>query len=80
MGVKHHKVREPCFNVIFEDENITIPEIDDTDFLNFGLVFMKIKERETSQNNSDKSRSASSTKLNASPISAPAHALKIVRF
>lgn len=42
-------MREPCFNVIFEDENITIPEIDDTDFLNFGLVFMKIQERETSQ-------------------------------
>lgn len=42
---------EPCFNVIFEDENITIPEIDDTDFLNFGLVFMKIQERETAQKN-----------------------------
>lgn len=46
-------MREPCFNVIFEDENITIPEIDDIDFLNFGLVFMKIQERETLQNNSD---------------------------
>lgn len=37
---------KPCFNVIYEDDNITIPEIDDTDFLNFSLVFMKIQERE----------------------------------
>lgn len=46
-------MKEPCFNVIFEDENITIPEIDDIDFLNFGLAFMKIQEREISKNNSD---------------------------
>lgn len=46
MRLKHAKVKEPCFNIIFENENITIPEIDDTDFLNFGLTFMKIQERE----------------------------------
>lgn len=38
-------MKKPCFNIIFEDDNITIPEIDDTDFLNFGLTFMKIQER-----------------------------------
>lgn len=32
--------------MIFVDDNITIPEIDDVDFLNFGMVFMKIQERE----------------------------------
>lgn len=45
---------EPCFNVVFEDENITIPEIDDTDFLNLSLVFMKIQERENSQKKANK--------------------------
>ncbi len=39
-------MKTPCFNVIYEDENITIPEIDDIDFLNFSMVFMKIQERE----------------------------------
>lgn len=42
-------MKKPCFNIIFEDEKITIPEVDDTDFLNFGLVFMKIQEREILQ-------------------------------
>ncbi len=46
-------MKKPCFNIIFEDEKITIPEIDDIDFLNFSLVFMKIQERETSKKISD---------------------------
>ncbi len=37
---------KPCFNVIFEEENLTIPEIDNYDLLHFGLYFMKIFERE----------------------------------
>ena len=39
-------MKEPCFNIIFEDENITIPEIDDYDLCQFGIAFMKIQERE----------------------------------
>jgi len=37
---------KPCFNLIFEEENLTIPEIDNYDLLYFGLYFMKIFERE----------------------------------
>lgn len=37
---------KPCFNVIYEDDNLTIPEIEDYDLLHFGLYFMKIFERE----------------------------------
>lgn len=45
---------KPCFNVIYEDDNITIPEVDDWDLLYFGLYFMKIKEREILKDTNDK--------------------------
>ena len=38
-------MKEPCFNIIFEDEKIIIPEIDDYDLLQFSLAFMKIQDR-----------------------------------
>ena len=46
-------MKKPCFNVIFEDENITIPEIDDTDFLNFSFVFIRIYKREVPSEDTD---------------------------
>lgn len=42
--------KENCFNVIYEESNITIPEIDDTDLLNFGMAFLKIRARELNKN------------------------------
>ena len=38
-------MKEPCFNIIFEDDKIVIPEIDDNDLLEFSLVFMKIQDK-----------------------------------
>lgn len=38
-------MNEPCFNIIFEDKKIIIPEIDDYDLLQFSIVFMKIQDR-----------------------------------
>lgn len=46
-------MKKPCFNVIFEDENIIIPEIDDTDFLNFSFAFIRIYKRELPPENAD---------------------------
>ena len=37
----------------YEDDNLTIPEIDDYDLLHFGLYFMKIFEREEQKTNPD---------------------------
>ncbi len=37
---------ERSFNVIYVENNDIIPEIDDTDFLNFCMAFMKIQNRE----------------------------------
>ena len=43
---KQEKFFKNSFNVVYlEDKNI-IPEIDDVDLLNFGMVFMKIRARE----------------------------------
>ena len=46
-----NKKSDKCFNVIYEDSNITIPEIDDTDLLTFGMAFIKIRARELNNNN-----------------------------
>ncbi len=34
-----------CFNIVYEEENLTIPEIDEYDLLFWGLRFMKLYER-----------------------------------
>lgn len=42
-------MKKPCFNIIYEEdetEKSIIPEIDNHDLLTFGLVAMKIYERE----------------------------------
>ena len=39
---------KPCFNIVYEEENITIPEIDDYD-----LYFMKIYQRKLQEKNSN---------------------------
>ena len=44
---------KPCFNIVYEEENITIPEIDDYDLLFFGLYFMKIYQRKLHEKNSN---------------------------
>ena len=46
-----NKKSSECFNVIYEDNNITIPEIDNMDLLTFGMTFMKIRARELNNNN-----------------------------
>lgn len=44
---------KPCFNVVYENDNLTIPEIDNYDLLFFGLYFMKIFEREIQKTDPD---------------------------
>lgn len=39
-------MKEPCFNVIYKDDNIIIPEIDDDELLQFSIAFMDILKRE----------------------------------
>jgi len=38
-------MKKPCLNVIYEDNSLTIPEIDDYDLLLFGKTFMMIQAR-----------------------------------
>jgi hypothetical protein len=38
--------KETSFNIVYIISNVTIPEIDNSDLLNFGMAFMKIRERE----------------------------------
>lgn len=38
-------MKKPCLNVIYEDDNLTIPEVDDFDLLLFGKTFMMIQAR-----------------------------------
>jgi len=38
-------MKKPCLNVIYEDNNITIPEVDDHDLFLFGKTFMMIQAR-----------------------------------
>lgn len=53
LGSTEEAVSKPCFNVIYEDDNQTIPEIDNYDLLYFGLYFMKIFEREIQKSEPD---------------------------
>ncbi len=51
---KKNKVRKNlknCFNVIYENDTNIIPEIDDTELLNFGMIFMSIRARELNKIN-----------------------------
>lgn len=51
---KKNKVRKNlknCFNVIYEKDTNIIPEIDDTELLNFGMIFMSIRARELNKIN-----------------------------
>jgi len=43
--------RTPSFNIVYEDSNVIIPEINDSDLLNFSITFMKIRERELTKSN-----------------------------
>jgi len=43
--------KKTCFNIIFEDNSQIMPEIDDTELLNFSIAFMKIRARELNNNN-----------------------------
>lgn len=47
---KKQELKE-CFNIIYENDTNIIPEIDDTDLLNFGITFMKIRARELNKDN-----------------------------
>lgn len=49
-------MEKPCLNIIYEDDNLTIPEIDDHDLLLFGKTFMLIQARkiESLQNETKK--------------------------
>ena len=38
-------MKKPCFNVIYEEDNITIPEVDDTELLYFALPFIFMRKR-----------------------------------
>ncbi len=40
-----------CFNIIYEIDNNIIPEIDDIELLNFGMIFMQIRARELNKIN-----------------------------
>ncbi len=53
LGSTEKAVSKLCFNVIYEDDNQTIPEIDNYDLLYFGLYFMKIFEREIQKSEPD---------------------------
>lgn len=43
--LKNNKQKD-CFNIIFEDNSQILPEIDDTELLNFSMAFMRIRARE----------------------------------
>jgi len=48
--LKNNKLQD-CFNIIFEDNSQTLPEVDDTELLNFSMAFMRIRARELNNNN-----------------------------
>lgn len=48
--LKNNK-QQDCFNIIFEDNSQTLPEVDDTELLNFSMAFMRIRARELNNNN-----------------------------
>lgn len=48
--LKNNKLQD-CFNIIFEDNSQTLPEVDDTELLNFSMAFMRIRARELTNNN-----------------------------
>ena len=43
-------MKKPCFNVIYEDDNITIPEIDNTELFRFALPFIFMWKRQEKEN------------------------------
>lgn len=47
--LKNNKQKD-CFNIIFEDNSQILPEIDDTELLNFSMAFMRIRARELNNN------------------------------